>query len=153
MTPYGDLHEIQALLHAFRDFAECVVTSVLWSHYGTEVTIRIVYVWETDGTVRADDKPARMVDLTCTIVQELMVHSRLSPWITADISKLNWGFGEISLITATPKEDQPDAGDIHVHQFHKMTLWRENGAWIEVVFSKLSMTEFLGPADWSGTNS
>ena len=141
MTSYSDLHEIQALLHAFGDFAECIVSSVTWGRYGTEFTIRIDYIWEPDGTVRADDKPSQVVELTCSGVQEFAVHNRISPWILANRSELNWGFGVLSRIVAEPVEvmvgtDKMDS--------HKLSLRREDGTWIEIVFAELAMSERSG---------
>ncbi len=93
-----DLSEIQALVHAYRDFAECVVESIEWSDRGTSVSITFDYIWKPDGSVRADDERSEQYD----------------------------GF-------STP--------------IHHASLRRESGAWIDIVFGELDVTEASASSD------
>ena len=142
MTPLRQLHEIRAVLHAHRDFMECILHSVSFTDFQTTLALTFDYIWLPDGTVRPDEDAKLLVTLKMLTVQEVDWRNAQRPLATGDAMALNWGFAEIARIEV--KDDSRAAAySGHSVGFHHMTVWREEGPWIDVVFSGLQVAEVL----------
>ena len=128
------LHAVQALVHAYRDFSECIVDAIEWADFGTTIRLAIDYVWMPDGSVRPDADPKVIVTLAATGVDEVHLLNRLSPTQQKDMSRLNWGFAEISRVSI---RNDPSLGSSSLI----VEVWRESGVWISVRCSDLIITE------------
>lgn len=140
-----NLVEIQSLLHAYRDFSECVVEAIAWSDFGATVTITIDYIWTSSGVVRTDYDQRVFVDLRFGLVQEFGIRNELPLTVVRDPSLLGWSHNEVSLVLvarderSTPYKEYPLV-------FHHAVLRREGSPWIDVVFAELEITERIVPA-------
>jgi hypothetical protein len=128
------LHEIQALLHAYRDFSECIIDSIEWFDFGTTVRLSVDYVWMSDGSVRPDSDPKVIVTLTAIGVEELHVRNRLSTAQRDDVSRLNWGFAEVSMVSI--RDDSSSIGTAAI-----LEVLRESGVWISLRCADLTILE------------
>ena len=131
------IQEVQALLHAYRDFSECIVHAIEWIDFGTPIRVAIDYVWMPDGAVRPDTDPKSIVTIDATGVEEVQISNRLSTAQRRDISRLNWGFAEISRVSI--RNDPSSVGAALI-----IELWRENGVWIFLRCADLTITESRG---------
>lgn len=139
MTRMRELHEMRAIIHAYQDFSECIVDSIQVLDFGTTVVLSVDYIWLPDGSVRPDDGPKLTVELRARVVQEVSIQNRLNAVMMADPSALNWGFAEISRIEVNA--EQSGSNDQQALAHHRMTVWREEGPWIQIVFGELEVSE------------
>lgn len=96
-----DLCEMQALVHAYRDFSECVVEGVEWEDHSSTIAVTVDYVWTSAGTVRADEDERLWVTLRFRLVQEFEMKNELPALVVADPALLNWSHNEISRVVLT----------------------------------------------------
>jgi hypothetical protein len=134
-----DRCEMVALLHAYRDLSECVVDAITWTDYGTTIGIRFDYVWKPDGTVRRDDEERLYVTLWFKYVQDFEIHNALQPIQVQNLSTLDWGFNEVSLVTIG-ESDRSRAYEADPLQYCHATVRREGQTWMEIVFAELEIT-------------
>jgi hypothetical protein len=139
-----DLNDIKVQLHAYRDFTECIIDSMGWSDYGTTLTINIDYVWLPNGSVRPDDEPRLIVQLSLGLVEEVVVRNALRPAVIADPKVLNWSFAEVARVEVQDDERTQVYAKKGTPS-HRLLVYREDGVWIDVVFSELVVTETSGP--------
>jgi len=131
---------MQALVHAYRDFAECIVESIEWFDHGTSVGITFDYIWKPDGRVRADDEERLLVHLRFKLVQEFEMKNDLKPVVLTDESAIGWGLCEVSRVVVQDDERSRRYKGFALPSHHA-SLRRESGAWIDIVFGKLEVTE------------
>lgn len=142
MTTLRQLHEVRAILHAHRDFMECILHSASFTDFQTTLALTFDYIWLPNGTVRPDGDARLFVTLKLLCVQEVDLRNSLRPVVTTDTTTLDWGFAEIARIEV--KDDSRAAAySGHSVGFHHLTVWREEGAWIDAVFSGLEVAEVL----------
>ncbi len=142
MKPLRQLHEIRAALHAYRDFMECILQSVTFTDFQTVLTLTFDYIWLSDGTVRPDEDAKLLVTLRLLAVQEVDVRNSIPQMVTGDSTVVNWGFAEIARIEV---DDDSRAAVYAGHsvEFHHLRIWREEGPWIDAIFSALEVAEML----------
>ena len=131
------IHEVQALLHAYRDFSECIVDAIEWADFGTTIRLTIDYIWMPDGSVRSDNDLKFFVTLAAHAVEEARFFNRLSTAQRSDLSRLDWGFAEISRVSI--RDDESSIGATAL-----LEVWRENGVWISLRCGDLAITEASG---------
>lgn len=141
-----DLLEIQASLHAYRDFSECVLRSIEWRNHATSVVLTIDYPWTPSGIIRSDHAERLLVDLDFALVQEFSVKNQLPPDCVRDPSLISWGLTEISIVRIRD-DDLSEQYRTPDTAFHHMTVRREGSDWIEIVFADLSVSERTEPAN------
>jgi hypothetical protein len=141
-----DLLQLQSLVHAYRDFAECVVKSIEWLHYGTSVAITFDYTWKPDGRLRADEEERLLVRLRFKLVQEFEICNGLTGAMLVDDSAINWGFNEVSRVVVQDDERSSKYSGFAV-PMHHASLRRESGPWIDIVFGELEITESSAPSN------
>lgn len=132
------IHEVQALLHAYRDFSECIVDAIEWADFGTTIRLTIDYIWMPDGSVRPDNDLKFIITLAAHGVEEARFFNRLSIAQRNDLSRVDWGFAEISRVSIRDDESSPGATAL-------LEVWRENGVWISLRCGDLAITESSGP--------
>jgi hypothetical protein len=135
-----ELLEMQALVHAYRDFAECIVESIEWFDHGTSIGITFDYIWKPDGRVRADDEERLLVHLRFKLVHEFEMKNALKPAVLTDESAIGWGLCEVSRLVVQDDERSRWVQGSTIPTHHA-SLRREAGAWIDIVFGKLEVTE------------
>lgn len=133
-----DLLTIQSMLHAYGDFCECVVETVIWSDYGATVSVTLDYVWEGD-LVRSGG-PKRLVTLEFSLVQEVTMVNAFPPPAIADPSLINWSHNEVSIVKVGSDERSKRYNTGGVEFFHAKFL-REENCWIDIVFGSLTISE------------
>lgn len=138
-----ELLEMQSIVHAYRDFEECVVESISWSDYLTSVQVLIDYVWKPDGSVRPDQEDRALVEITFSLVQEFEMHNALNPAVVDDPSMMNWGRNEIArLVIVDDDRSHKYAG--YLVPFHHAILRWESKTWIDIVFAEMEISERTG---------
>lgn len=143
MSSISQLHEIRALLHAHREFSECILCSMRFADFGTTLELGIDYIWQPDGSVRPDDAPRLLVVLRFLLVEEARIANTLRPIHLQEPTMLNWGFAEIARVEAGEDRASVISGE---RPLHRVTVWREEGPWIVVLFSALEWHEDLAGA-------
>jgi hypothetical protein len=134
------LHELQARIHAYADFAECIVEKVEWLNHGASISLALDYIWLADGSVRPDKDPKLLIAITVDGVQSAHFDNRLPPVLLDDLSRINWGFAEISRIEAVRSENSE--GDSR--EMIELRARRENGVWITIIGQSVSFSEHEG---------
>lgn len=135
-----DLLEMQARLHAYRDFSECVLKSIEWRNHATAVVLTIDYPWTPSGIIRPDNAKRLLIDLEFSLVQEFSVKNRIPVDCVRNPSLISWGLTEISIVrirgdALSEQYRTPETA------FHHVTVRREGADWIEIVFAELSVSE------------
>jgi hypothetical protein len=134
-----DVHLLQAQLHAYRDFDECVVLAVRWLAWGTQIAVDLDFIWEDDGRVRATDRDRRIVTITFAGVSELRVENDLTDGMANEPSALRWGFGEIACVRVDRAPPLPRS---HLTRpSYRASFRREGYAWFEVTFTQWAFSE------------
>ena len=135
-----DILEIQATLHAYRDFSECIVTGIVLENFGTTVKVLLDYIWNADGTVKGESDESIEVTLTFRLLQDLDIRNRLGPENLVDPSSINWSHSEVALVEVRADERSQvyDSADI---PFFHCTLWWEQHPWIEIIAASLDFAE------------
>jgi len=136
------LDEIRAVLHAHRDFTECILESATFTDFQTTLALTFDYIWLPDGTVRPDEEAKLLITLKLLVVQEVDWRNVLRPQATRDTKALNWGFAEVARIEVND-DGRAAVYSGHSVRFHHMTVWREEGPWIDVIFSRMQIAEVL----------
>lgn len=140
MTLLAGLSEIQPVLHAYRDFLECIVERIEWADFGTTVTIAFDYIWNADGSVRPDNEQRLLVSLTLHRVEEFEVSNKIPPAVLEEPSELGWSFSEVARAQIA-RDDRSCAYDRGGIQFCTLTILRESGPWIRIVFAEMEVSE------------
>lgn len=146
----NQLAVLQAQLHAYRDFDECVVLAVRWLAWGTSIAIDLDFIWRDDGSVRTRADERRVVSIRFSGVSDLHVVNDLTDEMAAEPASLDWGTGEIaclrverSLGLTRSRLTQPS---------YKASFRREGYPWIEVIFTDWDFSESVEPARESPLN-
>jgi hypothetical protein len=145
----SDLTVLRAQLHAYRDFDECVVIDLQWLDWGTSVKVDVDFVWRDDGDIRTKQDNRRVVSIRFFGVSEVHVVDDLTDMMINDEALLNWGHGEISLLTI--EQGTPPRSRLTAHSY-KASFRRERYTWIEITFTHWEFSEFLQMAHESPLN-
>ena len=131
----SDVHAVQALVPSWRDFSECILDAI--ERQISEQQSGWPSTMSGCRTVQFARMPIRGT-LAVTGVEEVHILNRLTPTQQKDMSRLNWGFAEISqvLIRASPS-----AGSSSLI----LEVWRESGIWILVRCADLITESQKGP--------
>lgn len=135
----SELAVLQAQLHAYRDFDECVVLAVRWLTWGTKIAVDMDFVWEDGGGVRATDRDRRIVTITFSGVSELRLENDLTDDMVNDASSLTWGMGEIACLRV--ERAAPLRRSRLSQPSYRASFRREGYAWFEVTFTRWDFSE------------
>jgi hypothetical protein len=146
----SDLAVLQAQLHSYRDFDECVVLGVRWLAWGTRLVVDLDFVWKDDGGIRTTDDYRRIVTIAFLGVSELHVVNDLTDEMVDEPSSLTWGVGEIACLRVE-RAVSPKSSRLTQPSF-MASFRREGHAWIEVTFTFWDFTESTQTARESPLN-
>lgn len=138
-----DLLEMQSIIHAYRDFEECVLESISWSNYLTSVGVVFDYIWKPDGSVRPDHEDRVLVEITFRLVQEFEMQNALKPSVVDGPDRMNWGRNEIARL-AIVDDDRTQKYSGYSVPFHHAILRWEGKTWIDIVFAQMEISEDRG---------
>ena len=135
------VEQIRDFLRARFDFAECIIESITFSKFATDVTISLDFIWDSFGNIRSDlDQTKLLVFLEFHFVRSF---SLLNDWTQAMLDEpdsINWGLNEISRIRIKDENRGQDAVECLEIEFR----W-EGKRRIEIVFSELTVKEASEP--------
>lgn len=134
------LLELRSMVHAYRDFSECIVRSFSWIGPGALIVVRIDYSWNVDGTIRAGTDSRLLIDLKFSMVQSFRFHNSLPSNVLADPRLLNWSHSEIAVLEIDAAPPLLGSSPELPTAFRAVFAW-ESAPWIEIVFSSLEIVE------------
>lgn len=127
-----ELIEIQSLLHAYRDFSECVVDGIEIHRFARSLQVKVDYVWLPSGAIRPDSSERLKVYLRFDGVRRFVIDNPGIPQ-----GDLGWSHAEVALVQAAAANEE---GLLEVR------FWFEESTWIHVVFAEMSTEERAEPA-------
>lgn len=134
-----EIGDIRAIIHAYKDFSECLLEALEWSNFGTTIQLQFDYIWRSDGSVRSDSSDRVIVSLSMTDVRVLEVHNPQP----LSLSSLNWSAAEVSWVMVSSEAENVESS--HSVPLHRLSVRREDGPWIDIVFAELEVGESSAP--------
>jgi hypothetical protein len=110
ITPASTKAAIRELLFAHYEFADCILTRVVWERFGSVVNLEFNYLYSDAEGFYLDStgqpmmkQPHRRGDLNapvlktlqCQAVQEFHIHNHLNDSQLTDLGAIDWGFSEV----------------------------------------------------------
>ena len=132
-----ELHLMQARLDDYGKFSDCIVAGIEWSDHCSTVTVVMDYIWASDGAVRSPNSAQTFVELRFELVREFRCDNAFSPMVFQDPSLLGWSHNEVSSVWLLDERREITPG---INLYRARFNW-EMQTWIEIVFTKLSITE------------
>ena len=117
---------IAKILSSYNFFQECVIESISFNNYGSQVQIDFHYIYDEGGSIKTE--PKRIVSLGFNKVQEFELTNAWNESQLENLDKLNWGANEVSTIQI---EDLKNGFLAHI-------LW-EGDRRIDIVFGTLEV--------------
>jgi hypothetical protein len=90
--------EIKNKLKEYNNFQECIIEDIVFSDFGTSVSIFFDYIWINEKELRKNLDEKHIVTLKFFLVNKFLMENELSKVLVDSPNSMNWGINEISKI-------------------------------------------------------
>ncbi len=90
--------EIKNKLKEYNNFQECIIEDIVFSDFGTSVSISFDYIWINEKELRKNLDEKHIVTLKFFLVNKFLMENELSKVLVDSPNSMNWGINEISKI-------------------------------------------------------
>jgi hypothetical protein len=135
----NDSRNISELLEKYHNFDECVLVDIDWRDYGLTVDLAFNYIWQENGTIRANLDAEEIVILRFKLVQELHVIGALNEAKITQPEAVDWGINTVALVKMEEKEEFLNKYRNFSIPFHHVAVRWEYERRIDIVFSDLEV--------------
>jgi hypothetical protein len=146
---------IREILFTHYEFADCVLTGVIWEGFGTTVKLEINYIYsdaegfylDSRGEPKMKERPRRVdLDKVCRktiqfdLVQEYHLHNHLNDSQLGSIASVDWGFAEVQCIHIQDDSLFLVGYRNRMVPFHQVVIAFSGDRRIDLVFNSLRVT-------------
>ena len=133
--------QISDFLHENFDFAECIIESITFSNFQTDVTICLNFIWDPLGNVREDlDHVKKLVFLRFHLVESFTLINEWTKAMFDEPESIGWGINEIALIRVKDQKSR-----LGPKKFVELEFVWEGNRRIQIAFSELTVSERVEP--------
>ena len=119
--------DIQALLHKYHSFQECILLSIKFDETLLNLTLTFNYVWDGQGHIRSNLDKEFPIAVTFHQVHDFHFRNHLTPGV---LSHLNWSQQEIALVNYMGEQTSTVAAEAP-HLFR--VEWEDDSRGMEIV--------------------